>query len=198
MVYTLLNRPQHADAGRNQCEPNNPAGGASGVELERGRRFDNARAVLEDARRVIERGWLQHGWYVTDQPPPRSLLQRLRHTARTPGVDEVRRACLVAAVAVAAPGRGRPDVLTDAGPALDLVWDALWETRGHPGPSAAGRAAAPAVRAARMRDLVRWNDEPGRTRDEVLALLDRAISRGILSALGAPAVQRRSAGSPGR
>jgi hypothetical protein len=37
-----------------------------------------------------------------------------------------------------------------------------------------------------MRELVRWNDTVGRTRDEVLALLDRAISRAILGAVGAP------------
>ena len=52
-----------------------------------------------------------------------------------------------------------------------------------PGPGVAGRAAAPAVRAARVRDLTRWNDRPGRTRDEVLALIDLASSRAIMEAM---------------
>jgi hypothetical protein len=34
-----------------------------------------------------------------------------------------------------------------------------------------------------MRELVRWNDAAGRTRDDVLGLLDRAISRCILAAV---------------
>jgi hypothetical protein len=147
--------------------------------------------VLEGARGVIERGWLQHAWYRTDRRPPRSWLARVRRADPVPDIDAVRQACLVAAVAVAAHrGGGRPDVVGDAGPALDLVWDALWETRGQPGPPATGRAVAPTVRAARMRDLVRWNDTPGRTRADVLGLLDRAISRSIMGAVGSSAQGR--------
>jgi len=42
-----------------------------------------------------------------------------------------------------------------------------------------GPAGSPysSARAARVRELARWNDEPGRTREDVLALLDTAISR---------------------
>ena len=57
---------------------------------------------------------------------------------------------------------------------------------------------APQVRAARMRELVRWNDDVGRTRDDVLALLDRAISRGILGAVGASPDQRPAVGAVSR
>jgi hypothetical protein len=155
-------------------------------DADRPGRFERARAVLEDARSLIERGWLQHGWYLVERPPPRSLLARMRQVDHTPGIDDVRQACLVAAVAVAAHGGGRPDVLADAGPAVDLLWDALWEDRGQAGPAAGGRAAAPPVRIARMRELVRWNDVAGRTREEVLGLLDRAISRCILAAVSSP------------
>lgn len=146
-------------------------------------RFDRAYTALRTARPVLARGWLQHGWY--DAPRPlRPPGQRLRRPERPPTPDEVRAACLVAAVAVAAhQGGPRLDVLADAGPALDTVWDALWESRGQLGAPAAGRAAAPAVRAARMRALVTWNDEPGRTRAEVLELVDRAISRAVFGAL---------------
>jgi hypothetical protein len=57
----------------------------------------------------------------------------------------------------------------------------------------AGRVPAPEVRAARMRELVHWNDADGRTRADVLALLDRAISHGIMAAVGGPARQRPAA-----
>jgi len=189
MVHTLLDRPRHSLASRPTC----PASGANVGELARRQRYDSACAVLDGARSLIERGWLQHGWYLTNRPRPRSLLARLRQVERTPSMDEVRRACLVAAVAVSAHGGGRSDPVTDAGPALDLVWDALWETRGYTGAPAADRVPAPDVRAARMRELVRWNDSAERTRDDVLDLLDRAISRGIIGAVGAPADRRPAA-----
>ena len=41
----------------------------------------------------------------------------------------------------------------------------------------------PAARAGRVRELARWNDEPTRSRDDVLGLLDRAVSRTILHAV---------------
>jgi hypothetical protein len=166
--------------------PAGPAGAGSG-EVELLRQLDRIRDVLERARALVQRGWLQHSWYVTRRPQPPTLLARLRDALRSPDVDEVERACLVAAVAVAAHGGGaRPDIMRDAGPALDVVWDALWERPGRPGPRSPARAVPPAVRAARMRDLVRWNDAAGRSRAEVVALLDRAISRTILSAMHTP------------
>ncbi len=148
------------------------------------RRLDHSRRVLEAARAVIERGWLQRGWYATAPPQPRSLAARLLRPDRTPAIDQVQQACLVAAVTLAADGGGaRPDIVGDAGPTLDIVWDALLEADSRPWIAATGRAAAPEVRIARMRELVHWNDAAGRTRDEVLALLDRAISRTILAAM---------------
>jgi hypothetical protein len=67
-----------------------------------------------------------------------------------------------------------------------VLWDALQELRGTHLPGVAGRAAPPAVRAARVRDLTRWNDHPGRSRAEVLRLLDVASSRAIMEAVGSP------------
>lgn len=193
MVHTVLDRAPRVDP-----DPGRSRRVHSAPEPDFGRRvrFDAACTALEAARDVIARGWLQHGWYLAQRPRPRSLRERLRQADRPPTADEVHSACLVAAVALAAHGGGpRLDVFTDAAPALDLVWDALWETRGHRGPPVAGRAAAPAVRAARMQDLVRWNDDPERSRADVLALLDRALSRGILAAVGAPVGQRPAVSS---
>jgi hypothetical protein len=153
-------------------------------------RLDRSRSVLEAARAVIERGWLQRGWYVTPPPAPRTLAARMLRPDRSPEIDDVRQACLVAAVALAADGgRARPDVVGDAGPTLDIVWDAMLESSDGPWVAATGRAAPPEVRIARIRELVRWNDAAGRTRDEVLTLLDRAISRTILTAMQPTAMQ---------
>lgn len=147
------------------------------------RRLDHARQVLDDARAVIERGWLQHGWYVV-QTPPLPAGRRLLRSQPVPVPDDLGAACLVAAVAVAAhSGGSRPDVVGDAGPVIDIVWDALQESTGRAGRSATGRAAPREVRVSRMRDLVHWNDAAGRTRRDVLELVDRSISRTIMAAM---------------
>ena len=132
------------------------------------------RVLLETARAVLERGWLQHGWYET---APRPLRERL--FGPIPAPEQIERACLVAAVAVAGHSGGAfTRIDQDSGPALDATWNALQEQHGRPDP---GRGAvAPIVRRARMRELVHWNDAAGRTRAEVLGLLDRAISRTIM------------------
>lgn len=141
---------------------------------------EQTRVVLETARAVVERGWLQDGWYRT---APRSVWQQLFGPLPTP--DELEGACVVAAVAVSAHAGGSfTRIDRDSGPSIDRLWDALQEHRGRPadGPG----AVAPIVRRARMRELVRWNDAPGRTREEVLGVIDRAISRTILDEARAP------------
>lgn len=132
-------------------------------------------AILEIARTILERGWLQDAWYRT---APRPLRQRL--FGPTPGPDGIEAACVVAAVAVAGhTGGAFTHVDRDSGPAVDRVWEALQETRTG-AVAARPSAVAPIVRRARMRELVRWNDAPGRTHGDVLGLVDRAISRTIL------------------
>ncbi|GAA2899888.1 hypothetical protein GCM10010472_67630 [Pseudonocardia halophobica] len=123
------------------------------------------RSVLAVARGIVERGWLQHGWCTDNRP---SRVARL--LAGPPRPDEVEQACLVAALTVAAHRGGRlVNVERDAMPWIAHVWRCL--------PGAAGRRA-PALRgpwgAAVIRDLTAWNDAPHRTRDDVVALLERA------------------------
>lgn len=141
--------------------------------------------MLEGARAVIERGWLQGGWYA-DARQPRSLAAVGAPKVRPPLVTQVTGACLVGAVVHATCQRDPTAGLIEAAPALDVVWDAWQESRGLGGPGVAGRAAPREVRAARVRDLIRWNDQPGRNRAEVLGLLDLAVSRAIMEAAGAP------------
>ena len=98
-------------------------------------------------------------------------------------------ACVVAAVALAVRARDpRADLAVGTGPALAYVWDAVFgsDRSGHDAATrtpcgAAARAGSWSGRAAarprttsacsRMRELARWNDERGRTRDDVVAAL---------------------------
>ena len=103
------------------------------------------------------------------------------HPSRT-----VPQACLIGAVALALRERdARAKLTVDGGPAIDFVWDAVQQARGLTRPGVAGRAAPPEVRLARMREVAQWNDRPGRSRADVLAVLDLAISRVIIAAMRA-------------
>jgi hypothetical protein len=128
-------------------------------------------AVLQRARAIVEAGWVQNRWTVTTAPAesPRSSESG---AATTP--DGSVQACVVAAVAMAVRARDpRADLALDTGPALAHVWDVVFDGR------AAGRSAPREVRLDRMRDLARWNDRPGRSRDDVVAVLDRAAARAV-------------------
>ena len=146
------------------------------AELERLRRLEGAQALLEQARGLIADGWVQDSFYVvrdrrgqTRPVSPFGLLL-LRRT-------DVVGACLVGAIAHASAAIDRRERRGQAA----LAVDTLWETLGlGPGPV---ETAYPAARAARVRDLARWNDEPTRSRQDVLDLLDRAVSRTILAAV---------------
>ncbi|QJY49998.1 DUF6197 family protein [Pseudonocardia broussonetiae] len=119
-------------------------------------------SVLGVAEQILERGWLQHGWY---QREPAPLRRRL--LSGSPRPDEVRSACLVAAIAVAAHrGTFFVDVERDALPWMDQVWRVLHD--GDPPHRLRPRE--------RIRDLVAWNDEPGRTRREVIAAVRAAAT----------------------
>jgi hypothetical protein len=122
-----------------------------------------APTVLATARAIVERGWLQHAWCVDDRP---SRLAGL--LAGPPRPEEVERACLVAAITVAAHHGGRlVNVERDAMPWIALAWRCL--------PGAGGRPVPRGPRAtALIRELTVWNDAPHRTQGEVVALLDRA------------------------
>jgi hypothetical protein len=128
-------------------------------------------AVLEHARAIVEAGWVQNRWCVEPSAPaPARAGSDVTATA-----DGAVQACVVGAVALAVRARHpHADLAVDTGPALAYVWDAVHEGQGWR--RAAGRSAPYQARIMRMRDLARWNDEPGRSRDEVLTALDRAAA----------------------
>ena len=150
------------------------------AELERLRQLEGAQAVLERARTLIAQGWVQDAFYIVrgrnGESRPVSPFGLLLLT-RTDVVG----ACLVGAVAHASGSVDRRERRGQAALAVDTLWHTLAEDPSYERlPTAPYDAVHPAARAARVRELARWNDEPVRTRDEVLGLVDRAVSRTIL------------------
>jgi len=153
------------------------------AELERLRQLEGARAVLERARALIAQGWVQDAFYIVrgrnGESRPVSPFGLLLLT-RTDVVG----ACLVGAVAHASGSIDRRERRGQAALAVDTLWHTLAEDPSYERlPTAPYDAVHPAARAARVRELARWNDEPVRTRDEVLGLVDRAVSRTILQSV---------------
>jgi len=138
-------------------------------------------AVLEGARAELEVGWVQGGWWsVTSADGNQRLVTGPAAAGGSP--DHVDGSCLVGALARA----GSP---ADAGRAVDAVYDALWASRDQPGAVRNGGlppVPAPRVRLARVRTLTQWNDQAGRTQEEVLTVVDRAISATIMDLMAAP------------
>ena len=153
------------------------------AELERLRQLEGAQAVLERARALIAQGWVQDAFYIVrgrnGESRPVSPFGLLLLT-RTDVVG----ACLVGAVAHASGSVDRRERRGQAALAVDTLWHTLAEDPSYERlPTAPYDAVHPAARAARVRELARWNDEPARTRDEVLGLVDRAVSRTILQSV---------------
>ena len=136
-------------------------------------RVAGTRVLLEQARALVADGWVQDAFYVvrgrhgeTRPVSPFGLLVLSR--------SDVVGACLVGAVAHASAAVDRRERRGRAALAVDTLWESL-----RPDPAERADTAHPAARAARVRELARWNDEPGRSRQDVVELLDRAIARTI-------------------
>jgi len=154
-------------------------------------RLERLLALLEAAREELTAGWMQDGWWSVPRADGRqALVSGL--AAGVSGPEPVSAVCLVGALVRAASAQD-PDA--GAGLAVAAVYDALWESRGQPpGPWV---IPSPQARLAQVQVLTRWNDAAGRTSEEVLAVLDRAISRTVLSLAAIPAPQGTSSAWPG-
>ena len=139
-------------------------------------------AVLEGARAELEVGWVQGGWWSVTSADGNQRLVTGYAAAGGGSPDHVDGSCLVGALARA----GSP---SDVGRAVDAVYDTLWASRDQPDATRNGglppvRAAE--VRLARVRTLTQWNDQAGRTQEEVLTVVDQAISATIMDLVSAP------------
>jgi hypothetical protein len=127
-------------------------------------------AVLRAAAELIERGWVQNGWfaYRDDAGVRKIVAPQTLHLLE--GHDVVG-ACLVGAVVEAGGGveSARTQLVQRS---LDLVWHTLRREAGEPVRWCPG----PTMRALQVRDLARWNDTRGRTSPEVAGLLRAAAA----------------------
>jgi hypothetical protein len=162
------------------------------VVAARLRRLEEVLEVLAAARSLIEHGWVQDAFFAVrprSQPSAAPAAVRVSSSVSYLDRDDLVGTCLVGAVVYAVrqrhPGDARAEI-DGVGPVVDVLWDGLQESRGLGGPGVACRVAAPAVHAARVRDLTRWNDQRDRRRSDVLGLLDLAASRTIMTAVTTP------------
>jgi hypothetical protein len=138
-------------------------------------------SVLEAARAIVATGWVQGDYFLVrtrggriTSVGPLTLISARR--------ADIVGACLVGALTAAA-RRNDPRLVGGSHlRAIDATWDALQEQSGRPAP-VTGPGSSPAERALRVRDLTHFNDAPGRQPQDVVGLLDTAISRAIMTAV---------------
>jgi hypothetical protein len=127
------------------------------------------RALLEETVVLVNVGWVQNAWFTVLDTDGRShaLSAHDIHRAVDSPVSGV---CLVGGIVYAGGGplAAHSQLVQRT---LDVTWHAL-----HEGPQQPVRwCPSPAVRAAHVRDLTRWNDHPHRTRGQVSGLLETTI-----------------------
>jgi hypothetical protein len=131
-------------------------------------------AVLEEAGHVVERGWMQHAWYRYVEASGASVTVTVcsPRVARRMSENGVTAACLVGAIVHAGggPTEARGQLVQRT---LDLAWHASFRGADEP----VRLSPSSFERLGRAIDLVRWNDRPERTADDVTALL--ANARGV-------------------
>ena len=125
------------------------------------------RALLEQAVKVVEAGWVKGAWFtVATGGGSRAVTAQDLDLL----VDQsVTGACLVGGVVQAAggPATVRSQLVQRT---LDLTWHVLREDPAQPVRWCPG----PRVRTMHVLELTHWNDAPERTRTDVLNLLQRA------------------------
>jgi hypothetical protein len=121
--------------------------------------------LVADAHVMVSTGWVQHGWFSYRDEQGAQQVVSARNLGQLTG-RPVTGACLVGAIVHA--GGGPAAVHTQpVQRALDLTWHTL-----SGGQQPLRWCPAPPERAAHVRDLTWWNDDPDRTRRDVLTLLD--------------------------
>jgi len=125
------------------------------------------RELVAEAAGIVAAGWVRGGWlvYVDERGDRRVAVAPTEHRAEGRPVVA---ACLVGAVVQAGggPGAARTQPVRRA---LELLWHTLDGDPRLP----VRWCPAPEIHKAHVAALARWNDSPGRTTTEVLALLQR-------------------------
>ncbi len=149
------------------------------------RELGRVRDLLEQTRAVVEGGgWCGGGAWFTVRAADgsvRAASSEESFALRAPGAPVVG-ACLVGIMIRLADDPDRVPTTADVWRATDELREAMHERAGHDA-DPPGRAYPPAQRRSRLRSLTAWNDAPARTAEDVLDLVDRAISRTIVGSV---------------
>jgi hypothetical protein len=131
--------------------------------------------LLDEAAHIVEHGWLQDGWFAFVDPAGvrRIVVGCTPRITRRIAPEQVVSACLVGAIVYAGggPSQARSQLVQRS---MDLTWHASFRGASEP----VRWCPSPVERAGHVMDLVRWNDSPGRTPQQVTALLGRARELG--------------------
>ena len=140
------------------------------------------RYALEQARFVLRRdGWTSGAWFSVA-----TASGTLRHasTYESFGLLSARsgvvNGCLVGTLLRMADDPDQVPTVDDVWHCVDELYEAVHESLGHVS-LPAGRAYPQHERRARLRGLTAWNDERGRTQDQVVDVVDRAVARTIVA-----------------
>jgi hypothetical protein len=147
-------------------------------------RLARVRDTLERAHDLLQHGgWTAGGWYTVRAGGDTRLVSTVEALAlrRTPAADEVVGSCLVGALLRLADDPDTATSIRDVWSTVDELHEALREQQGQ-WAVPVGRVLPPGERHDRLRELTRYNDAPGRTRQQVLDLVDRAVARTIVGA----------------
>ena len=127
------------------------------------------RALLQEAEVVVSTGWVQNAWFAVTGTQG-GQVPVSAHDLQLVEEGPVSGACLVGGIVHAAGGPAAVHTQL-VQRTLDLTWHALREDERRP----VRWCPSPEVRAAHVRDLTRWNDQPRRTAEEVVSLLRSAV-----------------------
>ncbi len=146
------------------------------------------RYALEQARVALLRdGWTSGAWFSVASRHDTGAVRRVSGyealslvSAPAAAQGGVLHACLVGTLLRMADDPDQVPTVPDVWHCVDELYEAVHETQGHRS-FPPGRAYPHDERRARLRGLTAWNDEPGRTREQVVDLVDRAIARTIVA-----------------
>ena len=152
------------------------------------RRLDRVRAALEQARSdLLEQGWTQRAWFSVGCAGAGAGAGTTRLATTAESFDLVRPtstvsgACLVGALLRRAEDPDRATTHADVWGAVDELYEALHERMGHTS-LPPGRVDSRSRRHAKLGVLTAWNDDSRTRREDILDLLDRAVSRTLVGA----------------
>jgi hypothetical protein len=151
------------------------------------RRLDRIRDLLEQTKAsLVREGWTSGAWFSV--PKPEGGVRRVgsaeAYSLLASG-SAIGQGCLVGTMLRLVEDPDTAPSVADAWGSVDELYEAMHERMGHVS-FPPGRVYSHEQRRAHLRALTAWNDEPGRRVEDVLDLVDRAVSRTVVGACMAP------------